>query len=112
MSKKIPEWLSDITADSLTVKLARPTEINGIKQNRITLRVPTIGDVRAASKQNPDDKEGQEITLFASLAGCSPSDIERLTVKDYGRVQEGYFRLVADQDDTGGTEAAGQTAGG
>ena len=109
MSKKNPDWLI-VGADSVVVKLSRHAEMNGVKQNQINLRVPTVGDLRAAAKQNKDDKEAQEITLFASLAGCAPADIERLTVKDYGRVQEGYFRLIAD-DYADGTEAAGEASG-
>ena len=98
-SKKTPRWLT-VSEDSASIKLSRPTELNGVKQNRIILRVPTIGDLRAAAKHAKDDKEAQEIFLFASLAECSPPDIERLSVKDYNRLQEGYFRLVADDDDT------------
>ena len=109
MSRKTPVWLS-ASADGIGIKLARPTELNGVKQNRITLRIPTIGDLRAAAKHAKDDKEAQEIFLFASLGECSPSDIEKLSVKDYNRVQEGYFRLVADDDDDG-TETAGEKTG-
>lgn len=110
-NKKIPRWLT-VGADSATVKLSRPIDMNGVKQNQLTMRVPTVGDLRAAAKQNKDDKESQEITLFASLAGCAPADIERLSVADYGRVQEGYFRLIDDDDNGSGTEDAGQATGG
>lgn len=106
MSKKTPDWLS-VGQENITIKLSRPTPMNGVKQDKLVLRVPTVGDLRSAAKQSKDDKEEQEIFLFASLAECAPSDIERLTIKDYGRVQEGYFRLVDDQDDAAGTEAAG-----
>lgn len=107
--KKPPAWLT-VGADSITVRLKRPVDLNGVKQNQITLRVPTVGDMRAAAKQHKDDKEAQEITLFASLAGCAPADIERLAIADYGRVQEGYFRLIYD-DDGSGTEGTGEKAG-
>lgn len=109
--KNIPAWmtLGDGTA---TVTLSTKTELNGVKVGRITLREPTIGDVRGARKTAKDDNEQQEINVFASISGCSPADIERLTLRDYGRVQEGYFRLVADEgsDSTDGADA-GATPG-
>ena len=105
MSKKTPDWMT-VGQDGIVVKLSRATELNGVKQDRISLRVPTVGDLRAAARHGNGDKETQEIHLFASLASCAPDDIERLTVKDYGRVQEGYFRLITD-DDGPATEGAG-----
>ncbi|MDR0578044.1 MAG: phage tail assembly protein [Candidatus Accumulibacter sp.] len=107
---KSPAWLT-VGQESVTIALSRATEMNGVKQNRITLRVPTVGDLRAASKQAKDDREEQEVILFASLAECGVADIEKLSVVDYNRVQEGYFRLIADGDDDG-TETAGAAAGG
>lgn len=97
---KTPAWMT-VGPDATVIKLSRPTELNGVKQNQLTLRVPTVGDLRAASRMSKDDKEAQEIALFASLAEVSPTDIERLTLKDYSRVQEGYFRLIADGDESG-----------
>lgn len=110
MSKKNPSWLT-VGPDGAIITLSRQATLNGVKQNRITLRTPTIGDLRAASKHSKDDKEGQEIVLFASLAECAPADIEGLTVRDYNRAQEGYFRLI-DDGDGDGVETAGQAAGG
>ncbi|MGQ0711181.1 MAG: phage tail assembly protein [Rhodoferax sp.] len=109
MSKKTSDWLT-IGPEKITVKLSRPTTMNGVKQDKIALRVPTVGDLRAAAKHCKDDKEEQEIFLFASLAECAPGDIEKLSVKDYNRVQEGYFRLITD-DNPDGTETAGKAAG-
>lgn len=94
------DWMSE-GADGITVKLTRPVEMNGVKQNQITVRVPTVGDLRAAERQSKDDKESREIMLFATLANCAPADIERLTVKDYGRIQDCYFRLISDGDGPG-----------
>lgn len=109
MSKQAPTWLT-IGPESITVRLSRLTVLNGIKQDKITLRIPTIGDLRMAAKRAPEDKEEQEIYLFASLAECGPDDIQRLPVLDYNRLQEGYFRLVAD-DYASGTEGSGEAPG-
>lgn len=96
--KKLPNWLT-IGPDGAAVRLSRATEVNGVKLDRLTLRVPEIGDLRAAKKIAGSDNEEQEIVLFASLAGCAPADISRLAVKDYNRVQESYFRIIADDED-------------
>lgn len=96
--KTLPAWLT-LSAGAITVKLASSVELNGVQVDRLTLREPTIGDLRAAAKVHKDDKEAQEIHLFASLAECTPADIDRLSVKNYNRVQEGYFRLLADDED-------------
>ncbi|MCK6435961.1 phage tail assembly protein [Rivihabitans pingtungensis] len=108
-SENLPAWLA-VGADSITITLSRASSMNGIKQNKVTLRTPTIGDLRAAYRHSKDDKESQEIFLFASLAECAPADIEGLSVRDYNRVQDGYFRLIA-EDDSSGAEAASETAG-
>lgn len=106
MSKKTPEWLV-VDADGATVTLTRPADLNGVKQNKVRLRTPVVADMRASKKQYPDDAEGQEIQLFSSLAECGFGDIERLPLKDYTRIQTGYFRLVTEGDEPG-TAAAGQ----
>lgn len=95
MEKKQPEWLT-IGDDSVTIRLTKPTTMNGVSVDRITMRAPTVGDMRGAAKMAPNDKEEQELVLFASLAGVGKNDIEALRLKDYNRLQEGYFRLLSD----------------
>lgn len=97
-NKPMPEWLA-LGADAAIIQLSKPVELNGVRTDRISLRSPTIGDMRAANKLNKDDDEAKEIQLFATLAECGVADIERLTLRDYGRLQEGYFRLVSDNVD-------------
>ena len=38
------------------------------------------------------------MNLFASLAEVGVKDLEGLTLKDYSRLQTGYFRLVQDDE--------------
>ncbi|WP_434088991.1 phage tail assembly protein [Acinetobacter baumannii] len=44
------------------------------------------------------DDEQRELNLFASLAEVGIKDLEGLALKDYGRLQNGYFRLVQDDE--------------
>ena len=95
--KKTPTWLN-LTDEGVTVTLRYPTELNSIKTDKITLRAPTVRDVRTAQATSGNDAEQREMQLFASLAEVSVKDLECLKLLDYQRVQEGYFRLVNEDE--------------
>lgn len=97
MSKPLPKYLA-LSADSVTVTLSKAVELNGVQQDKITLRAPTVRDMRVAQTTGGLDDEQRELNLFASLAEVGVKDLEGLTVKDYTRVQTGYFRLVQDDE--------------
>ncbi|RCL22968.1 phage tail assembly protein [Pseudomonas sp. AFG_SD02_1510_Pfu_092] len=92
-----PKWLT-VSADRVTVTLSYPVEMNGIKVDTVSLRSPTVRDIRAAQKVSGDDDEQRELNLFASLAEVGAKDLEGMALKDYNRLQTGYFRLVQDDD--------------
>ncbi|MNJ29887.1 hypothetical protein D3C77_244690 [compost metagenome] len=94
---KIPSFLK-LTADAVIVTLSRPAEANGVQVDKLCLRAPTVRDIRAAQQTAGGDDEQREMNLFASLAEVGPKDLEGLTLKDYARVQAGYFRLVQDDE--------------
>lgn len=98
MSNKIPAWLK-IASDSVTVTLSKPTELNSVQVDHVRLRAPTVRDVRMAQQAGAGaDDEQRELNLFASLAEVGVKDLEGMTLKDYQRLQAGYFRLVQDDD--------------
>ena len=97
MSKPAPKYLK-LTAENVTITLTKPTELNGIKVDTITLRAPTVRDMRISSQTSDGDDEQRELNLFASLAEVGIKDLEGLALKDYGRLQAGYFRLVQDDE--------------
>lgn len=94
---KIPNWMK-LSADGVVVALTRPSEANGIKVDSLSLRSPTVRDIRAAQSAGSGDDEQRELNLFASLAEVGIKDLEGLALKDYGRLQAGYFRLVQDDE--------------
>lgn len=96
-SVKQPAWLS-LSEDAAVVKLSRPTSCNGVDVDVLTLRAPTVRDIRLASKVASDDEE-RELQLFASLVQVSRQDLEGLKLSDYQRLQHAYFRLVREDDD-------------
>lgn len=93
--KKIPTWLT-LTDEGVTVTLRYPTELNSIKTDKLFMRAPTVRDVRTAQATSGNDAEQREMQLFAGLAEVSVKDLECLKLLDYQRVQEGYFRLVSE----------------
>lgn len=96
-TKKLPAWLN-LAADRVTVTLSKPTDMNGVQVDKVSLRSPTVRDIRAAQQGAGEDDEQRELNLFASLAEVGVKDLEGLTLKDYSRLQTGYFRLVQDDD--------------
>lgn len=94
--KKLPAWLT-VTEDSATVMLSRPSEINSVKVDQLTLRAPTVREVRAADAIGGEDEVLREMSLFASLSDAGTKDVEGLKLVDYARLQAGYSRLVQDE---------------
>lgn len=97
MAKPLPTYLN-LGADSVIVTLSKPTELNGITADKITLRAPTVRDIRAAQATASGDEEQTELNLFATLAQVGVKDLEGLALKDYSRLQAGYFRLVQEDE--------------
>ncbi|WP_420220188.1 phage tail assembly protein [Pseudomonas moraviensis] len=95
-SALMPAWLS-LTTDQVLVTLSCPSEINGVTVDKLALRSPTVGDVRAANREVGGDDELRELVLFAALSGAPVADLEGLKLVDFNRLQAGYFRM--DNDD-------------
>lgn len=93
--KQLPSWLT-VTSESATVVLTRPADINGERLERLSLRAPTLREVRASDAIGGDDAVLREVTLFASLTNAGTKDIDGLTLVDYGRVQSAYSRILQD----------------
>ncbi|TCP73439.1 tail assembly chaperone E/41/14-like protein [Pseudomonas putida] len=97
MSKPMPKFIT-LTAESVTIALSKPVELNGIKCDNITLRAPTVRDIRNSTRTSDGDDEQRELNLFASLAEVGVKDLEGLAYKDYNRVATGYTFLVRDDE--------------
>jgi len=97
MSKPTPKYLT-LTSENVTVRLSKPTTFNGIDKDTITLRAPTVKDIRSSGQTSDGDEEQRELNLFASLADVGVKDLEGLTYKDYNRVATGYNFLVREDE--------------
>ena len=50
MAEVIPDYITQLNADAVTVRLGRPTTINGQRVEFVTLRAPLVSDMRAAQR--------------------------------------------------------------
>ncbi|QBF25580.1 phage tail assembly protein [Pseudomonas tructae] len=96
-ANKTPSWLA-VSAERVVVTLSKPCQANGVQVDSLALRAPTVRDIRTAQSVASGDDEQRELNLFASLAEVGIKDLEELPLKDYGRLQAGYFRLVQDDE--------------
>lgn len=92
VNNALPKWLA-VSLESATVTLSVPSEINGVKADRITMRSPTVRDERTARKVAGNDDAQYEMELIASLAQCGVNDLEALQRRDYTRLQVAFLRL-------------------
>ncbi|MFK7700172.1 phage tail assembly protein [Pseudomonas caspiana] len=92
-----PKWLL-VTDSGVTITLSTPSEMNGVKSDKIVMRSPTVREVRACQQAHPNDELAVDAMLFASLASIGENDLMGLTLKDYERVKSGYFRMVEEDD--------------
>jgi hypothetical protein len=96
-TEKLPSWL-ELHADKVVISLSIPSMINGVQVEKLTMRTPKLQDVDAAEAQADPGSRASDKILFASLMDAGVSDLSALTVKDYNRVNKGYFRLVEEDD--------------
>ncbi|WPN45086.1 phage tail assembly protein [Pseudomonas sp. P8_241] len=91
----LPKWLQ--LGDGIaTIMLSKASQANGIQVDKLTLREPTVREMRAATLQGGTNEEEQEMVLFCSLASIGRADLEGLLMRDYRRLQTAYFRVGAD----------------
>ncbi|WP_213878626.1 phage tail assembly protein [Pseudomonas sp. dw_358] len=94
---RLPSWLQ-LGEQGAVVTLATPIKIADVSTDRLTLRAPTVRDVRAASAIAQGNDEAHELALFASMAQAAQRELEGLTLTDYHRLQAAYFCLVQDDE--------------
>lgn len=97
LNKPLPSWLA-LTPEGVTVTLAYKTTVGGIVVDKLAMRAPSVKDMEAARAVSGGQLDKLEMHLFGSLAMMSAAEMTDLKVKDYNRLQAGYFRLVEDDD--------------
>ena len=90
-----PSWLV-VDPEGAVVTLSKGYEIKAMVVDRLTLRAPTVRDVRAATSASAGDDDQRDTILLANLSESHTKDLEGLKLTDYQRLQAAYFRLVQD----------------
>jgi hypothetical protein len=96
-AKQLPSWLKE-TEQGMSITLKYKSTVNGITVDKLSMRAPSIKDNRTAKDLAGGDNEKHELNLFATLTEAHVNDIEALKERDYRRLQEGYFRLVSEDE--------------
>lgn len=93
----VQSWL-EVNDDSVVVTLKGAVEIAGVKVEKLTMRAPTVRDQRAATATAKGDYEQIEVNMLCSLLTATEQELSSLSVRNYNRLQAGYFRLVEEDE--------------
>ncbi|CAI8789467.1 Phage tail assembly chaperone protein, E, or 41 or 14 [Pseudomonas sp. IT-P171] len=96
-TQALPAWLA-VTEEGVTVTLRYKASFNGVLVDKLTMRAPSVKEFNAAKMIGAGDMEKMELHLFCSLLSVAEADLLALKLKDYNRLQAGYFRLVEEDD--------------
>lgn len=76
-----------------TITLASPATIGGELVDTLRMREPTVGDAKAARRAKGDEEERETIGI-ANLCEITPKEVDGLTLRNFGRVQEAFQRFT------------------
>lgn len=75
------------------IKLSRPAKLNGVDQEVVRMREPTVGDTEVISEMAGSDAT-REIHAIANLCDLAPADLRKLPQRDFNRLQRGYMTFI------------------
>ena len=79
---------------SETIALEFPVQLADRLLTEVTMRRPTVRDLRQHLRQGRSDAEN-EIDMFCALSGLREEEMEMLDVADYSQLQHLYQRFCA-----------------
>jgi len=71
------------------ITLARPEKVNGETVDALSMREPTVGDMKVVQTFKGSDAE-REIFGIGNLTGLTPKEVEALSMRNFGRLQEAF----------------------
>jgi hypothetical protein len=77
---------------SETIVLDFPIQLADRLVTEVTMRRPTMKDLREYPVRGSEDTEG-EFKQFAALTGLRPEELEGMDAADYARLQDLYVRF-------------------
>lgn len=79
--------MSEVKANTVTVKLDFPVEVDGVLCESFVMRRPKVRDIRSASHVKGTDAD-QEAVLIGNLCEVSPEVIDGLDFMDCNKLSE------------------------
>lgn len=79
---------------SETIKLEFPIQLADRALEEVTMRRPTMSDLRKNPVKGPGDIEG-EMKQIGALCDLRLEEIDQMDAADYGRLQDVYVRFRA-----------------
>jgi len=90
MEPKQPKFTDDDVPEFVDIPLSRAIEINGTKLTSLRMRQPLMSDQKAGLKATGTEDE-KEIKFMANLCDMAPADMEKLSIRDFKKVQVTFF---------------------
>lgn len=83
----------------VSVQLSQPILVENEEVTELTLREPTVKDMRAVGKIE-DDME-QSIDMIGRLSGLAPSSLDQVKARDFVRLSAVVADFLDDGQETG-----------
>ncbi|EGV38451.1 phage tail assembly protein [Neisseria weaveri] len=88
---------------SKEIKLKYPVRLaTGEMLEKLTLRRPKVGDIRAVAGLATDAE--QELAIMARISGLVPEDLDELDLADYKQVQDWFRRSQEGKSESASAE--------
>lgn len=88
-----PDWF-EAGDGHVDITLSKPLDVNGTKRPKLRLREPLVSDQLAADEAGGDSDSKRETFLIGNMAELAPSDLNKLTLRDYKRLQYGFLSFI------------------
>lgn len=87
-ANEYPVYITEADGTSV-ITLASSATIDGVQVSEIRMREPTVGDMKRMQAMRGGDAE-KEISAIANVCEIMPKDVEALTLRNFGRLQEAF----------------------
>lgn len=79
-----------------TITLSEPIKVDGVETYLINMRPALVEDILAIEK-NSGSLQEQEVALFSYLCGLAVKDIQKMTWKEYRKLQSTFKKMSGEE---------------
>ena len=73
---------------TITVKLDDPIKVDGKDTDTVTLRKPTVRELRASKVRGGDDAMERTLVMIGDIATLSPDQVDQLSLTDLDKINQ------------------------